>query len=785
MRFLADGPDVPDDLIRAAHAGQVTFLCGAGISIAAGLPDFKKLTENVYARLGENPSSEAPERRAIEREEYDRALRAFEKRTHAPGSARSRVREAVAEVLEGRPDVDLPRHLVVMQLSADADGRARVLTTNFDTLFERAARGGVPSHATKALPKPGGARDYGVLHLHGRIADPSLGLEATDLVLTSADFGDAYLRDGWASQYIEDRMRIHRMVLLGYRAEDSAFRLLLETLDVDRERFPDLKPVYALEKAAPDSAALWKAKGIISIEFASYDAVYATLAEWARYEARPADYARERITAMLLKSPEETTDFEREQLRFFISVEELPANLAVVNPSLAWLPALAQLDLIRFDEQRLGSWLAAKFAEPQAVRDVAAHIHMFGPDVAETLEFQLNDRRSELPDWLVKSWRLMIRVMHGTRRGLGGRDWSDIEPRLRQGEASIDLFRRVGSMLKPRLTIGKRLSLREETREPKHASDVMRIEYKSEEHLTGEQVVAAWPAEAPAKADADLLSHLTSSLNEALLDAKEVGVEEGVGWGRSDFDMPSIAAHKQNAYRSGFQEIARVMADLSASASGKGQHLGASFHRHLDPARFPSNPAACAVCCRRAGSTGESRGAGDDDAAAGGIVSDRCQRRGASPTEGALGEPLPAERQAIEARICEGPPRDWFTADARVDELSDRCRFDLLAICNEQVWRWAILPPRCSSASRTRIRNGRYANLSKQDFTAGPKVTAVHPEMWRSSMACRMRNWSTGRWPSTRPTALAKATTGMPSAGQSRHAHGAVLWRRRMRGAAR
>ena len=36
----------------------------------------------------------------------------------------------------------------------------------------------------------------GVLHLHGRLADsrPELGLNETDLVLTSSEFGDAYLR---------------------------------------------------------------------------------------------------------------------------------------------------------------------------------------------------------------------------------------------------------------------------------------------------------------------------------------------------------------------------------------------------------------------------------------------------------------------------------------------------------------------------------------------------------------------------------------------------------------
>ena len=186
----------------------------------------------------------------MDSKEYDRALRSLEKRTHLPKTT-SRVRDAVSERLAA-PTGPFPNHRALLQLSRDSDGRPRVLTTNFDTLFEHAAVGcdvnDVPSHACKSLPRPGGAQDFGILHLHGRIADNPLGLGASDLVLTSADFGDAYLRDGWASQYIEDRMRLGSLVLVGYAAEDAAMRLLLETLDADRDRFRDLKSIYSIDK---------------------------------------------------------------------------------------------------------------------------------------------------------------------------------------------------------------------------------------------------------------------------------------------------------------------------------------------------------------------------------------------------------------------------------------------------------------------------------------------------------------------------------------------------------
>lgn len=305
MRFLSSGPDIPDPLIRAVSDGDVVFLCGAGVSMGCGMPLFKELTEQVYSDLGEHYTNEFAEEHAFGRGEYDRALRSLEKRTLLPRSP-SRVRLSVAARLAFTPGMDLTNHVTLLQLSRDRDGRPKLLTTNFDTLFERAADSAgmaVPSWAVKWIPKPGGEQDHGILHLHGRNADAYLALPGSDLILTSADFGDAYLRDGWASQYIEDRMRLNTLVLVGYRAEDPALRLLLETLDADRARFPDLKPIYAIEKSSAGSASIWNAKGIIPIEFSDYSDIYATLAEWAQYAMKPAAYGASRMRAILTGVP--------------------------------------------------------------------------------------------------------------------------------------------------------------------------------------------------------------------------------------------------------------------------------------------------------------------------------------------------------------------------------------------------------------------------------------------------------------------------------------------------
>jgi hypothetical protein len=76
---------------------------------------------------------------------------------------------------------------------------------------------------------------------------------------------------------------------------------LLETLDADRERFTDLRDIYAMEVQQTGSASIWKAKGIKPIEFTEYDTLYATLAEWAEYAKDPNAYRLAKARAILGK----------------------------------------------------------------------------------------------------------------------------------------------------------------------------------------------------------------------------------------------------------------------------------------------------------------------------------------------------------------------------------------------------------------------------------------------------------------------------------------------------
>ena len=240
MRFRLDGPDIPAELIAAQEKGETIFICGAGVSRTAGLPLFRGLVEGVYRELSEDWRRYPAEREGMQvggelHGQYDRVLRSLERRLAASNAPRNRgmrgrIRAAVRIVL-APTNVKLENHLELLKLSRDSEARSRLLTTNFDTLFERAwwdsRQERIASHAGPAMPQPKVDAFTGVLHLHGRLADEriQLGLaEETALILTSAEFGDAYLRSGWASRYVlRYRSRMHRRNgwLSGRRSSDA------------------------------------------------------------------------------------------------------------------------------------------------------------------------------------------------------------------------------------------------------------------------------------------------------------------------------------------------------------------------------------------------------------------------------------------------------------------------------------------------------------------------------------------------------------------------------------
>ncbi|WGJ13767.1 hypothetical protein QEV83_13890 [Methylocapsa sp. D3K7] len=379
------------------------------------------------------------------------------------------------------------------------------------------------------------------------------------------------------------------------------------------------------------------------------------------------------------KTPADATPFEREQLRFFLSGGDLSATLSEANPSLAWLPILSEMKLIQ-NEGQLIAWIERNFADADAVRDVVANIHFFGLETANRLEYRLNAQAANLPSLFTKSWELIIRHMRASKQGLAQNEWFEIEPQLKRGNHSVAVLERLANALRPRPKIGKRLSWRDiGVKTPERPSDLMSIDYEVEDSMSSDDVVAAWPSRVTEEADENLLLQLTTALNAALADATDVGVESNEGYSASDTDVPSVAWHRQNEYRSGFQVIVRVMAEIWTRLASKSPSRAISMAECWRDSSFRLMRRLAMFAFTNLAAPGE---VGADMLI--GLPSGELLLTNSSVEVYRLirerWKDFPAEKQrTILYRLCEGPPRDWFREGSDTDHHIDRSRFDILS----------------------------------------------------------------------------------------------------------
>lgn len=208
MTFKNTAVDVPDELIFAHAEGRVVFFCGAGISYDAGIPVFKGLFQNVLNDLG-IPLSEK-EQEVVDAEQFDQAFQILERHMKGP----KKVRESAAKFLlpaGGKiPKFGLSKHKAILKLAQMRDrGHIHLVTTNYDPLFDRASHAlgmrGVPDFAAPLLPIPKPYDWDGIVYLHGKLKiDCADEKNLNSLILTSGDFGVAYLAERWASRFVSE-----------------------------------------------------------------------------------------------------------------------------------------------------------------------------------------------------------------------------------------------------------------------------------------------------------------------------------------------------------------------------------------------------------------------------------------------------------------------------------------------------------------------------------------------------------------------------------------------------
>lgn len=281
-KFVNAGPVVPDELVQALEEDRVVIFCGAGISMGAGLPSYGGLVEFCYERLAEA----LPAKDAQDWAWPDRMLGALEGKYGA-----QRVRAFVYQRLTEAPTT-LDLHKAILRLAKlRGDRGTRLITTNFDTLFELAQGDftyGRTLHSGPILPIPRNdkaASWRSVVYLHGRLDEGS----NDHLVLTSADFGRAYLTDAWAARFVARLFSDFTVLFIGYSLNDPVLRYMTDAFAAENTSLRGGQPrspayIFIPSKIGTPDAKPFAHRNLVPIfyqETTDHEHLRDTIIEWA------------------------------------------------------------------------------------------------------------------------------------------------------------------------------------------------------------------------------------------------------------------------------------------------------------------------------------------------------------------------------------------------------------------------------------------------------------------------------------------------------------------------
>ena len=203
----------------------------------ANLPNFKDLAEKIAQGTGTALKDDEPVDRFLGRLKLEQGVD---------------VHARAAQVLSqgDPPPTELHRNMLRL---CSASGQVRIVTTNFDLLFERAVKDvsdfNPEIFRSPALPLGQGVK--GIVHVHGTVSHQS------GMVLTDEDFGRAYLTEGWARRFLVELFREFTVLFVGYGHNDTVMNYLARALP-EREK----NRRFALTGGSSHELQHWRFLGI-------------------------------------------------------------------------------------------------------------------------------------------------------------------------------------------------------------------------------------------------------------------------------------------------------------------------------------------------------------------------------------------------------------------------------------------------------------------------------------------------------------------------------------------
>ncbi|HHQ6589690.1 TPA: SIR2 family protein [Serratia fonticola] len=203
-------------------------------------------------------------------------------------------------------------HALIKRISSNQSGKPQIVTTNFDLLFEVNQEGEeLVRHVPPAFPDLNfGSKIEGITYLHGRLVEEAS--ENHPYVLSSADFGRAYLSEGWATNFIKLLLERYIVVLVGYQAEDPPIKYLLQGLNHDGQY--DRSRLYAFDRGLSEEIeAKWRDRGVTAIAYSDHPILWKSMEAWAERADDPRRW-RASIIDKTQQDPKTLAPHERGQV---------------------------------------------------------------------------------------------------------------------------------------------------------------------------------------------------------------------------------------------------------------------------------------------------------------------------------------------------------------------------------------------------------------------------------------------------------------------------------------
>ena len=440
---------IPEKLRRALEDREVVFFCGAGASKGAGLPSFEELVESVLtdllpSRASCKPGSmEALTWEKYDQQRYDEALRILETPDlsgYDPKNVRGRVRHYLS-----RPAKALSNHETLVRLADLDTEEGRIVTTNFDTLFERAYRKlkrierfdrGMTVRVAPALPPAKPETFTGLVYVHGRLGGSP---DDRELVLTTGDFGMAYMLEGWALRFVVELARHFHVVFIGYSLEDPTMRYLVRALAVAREgnsqQFKEPFAFTAYDSGTDIGArgraeTEWKLSGITPLPFdkkGNYRELWTNLGAWADDHRQGISGRRQKVARLGQHPPASGEgDSTARELAWALKDPKVARYFANLKrnrcPKSGWVPHLQKQGLFGLPTSRteVGTEIGASLVAGRVNDNVNLHpaTYQLGRWICNCLDSQ------EAIDWVLREGAVLhvdfrILVQQELRRNKG------------------------------------------------------------------------------------------------------------------------------------------------------------------------------------------------------------------------------------------------------------------------------------------------------------------------------------------------------------------------------